>query len=405
MQVNIKPEPGNTADAGEAERILRSCVHCGFCNAACPTYRLLGDELDGPRGRIYLIKSMFEGNGIGPKTMQHLDRCLTCRACETVCPSSVDYGKLLDAGRNYIAQKVSRSPLDKLLRVLILTLFPYRKRFASLLTTGRLFRGIVPGGLKQLIPAKPTVATFSLNRQHVRTVILFSGCVQPALAPNINQAAIKLLDRLGVKCESIEHEQCCGALSQHLGNRRQAKTFMKKNIDLFWPYLERGAESIITTASGCGVQLKDYAYYLRDEDDYRTKAGIVSGKTVDIAEYIAGFDVQERVQAGSKRVAFQNPCTLQHGQKLNDITEKLLSGLGFDLATVSDGHLCCGSAGVYSILQNKIARDLRNDKISKLMAGRPEAILTANIGCYQHLQQVSPVPVRHWVEAVAELIE
>lgn len=402
MQTIIEKSIRDTVEGQEAERILRSCVHCGFCTATCPTYQLLGDELDGPRGRIYLIKSMLEGEAVTGKTMRHLDRCLTCRACETTCPSGVEYGKLLDIGRQTVEEKVSRSWHETLTRFLILQSLPYRKRFKFLLTLGQTFRFMLPSEMKKLIPIKKETYKAKKIQTHTHKVILLSGCVQPSLSPEINQSVIKVLDYFGVSAVEIEGEQCCGAMSHHLNASEQALLFMKQNIDLFWPMIEDGVEAIISSASGCGVHIKEYGYLLRNDKTYASKAAKLSALTKDISEYLQEFEL-EKLNV-SKQIAFQSPCTLQHGQKLHGVTEKLLIRFGFRMTEVADSHLCCGSAGTYSLLEKELSGKLQKNKIDNLMRGKPEMILTANIGCCQHLQQVSPVPVRHWIEEIAALI-
>ncbi len=404
MQTFIEKAMLDTPAGREAERIVRACVHCGFCTATCPTYQLLGDELDGPRGRIYLIKSMLEANSASRKTMQHLDRCLTCRACETTCPSGVEYGKLVDIGRQVIEDKVQRAGHERLFRFLILRILPYRARFTPLLRLGQLFRFLLPPALKGMIPVRRRLESAAVRPpKGGRRVLLFKGCVQPALAPEINQATVRVLNRLDIAVDEITGQGCCGALPQHLSAAGQAAAFMRRNIDAFWPYITRGAEAIISTASGCGVQLKEYGYLLKDDPEYAARAARIAELSQDIAEYLAGFELNSLPRPAGGRVVFQSPCTLQHGQKLNGVTEALLERLGFELAPVKDPHLCCGSAGVYSLLQGKISRRLQADKIKNLLQDRPEAILTANIGCAKHLQQASPVPVRHWIEEVAAL--
>jgi glycolate dehydrogenase iron-sulfur subunit len=404
MQTIIEQLIADTPHGQEAERILRSCVHCGFCTATCPTYQLLGDELDSPRGRIYLIKSMLEGEAVSIQTMKHLDRCLTCRACEASCPSGVEYGKLLDIGRHYVEKKVSRPWHNSLYRFLILQSLPYKKRFNFLLKIGQMFRFFLPEALRSKIPSDSKTKEVINYKDHTRKVILFSGCVQPALAPAINQSVIKVLNHLGVSAIEFDNEQCCGALNHHLNVTDQALEFMRQNIDLFWPSIESGIEAIISSASGCGVHIKEYGYLLRNDKEYASKAVKISLLTKDISEYLQEFDLDKLKLKVSKEVAFQSPCTLQHGQKLDGVTERLLKKLGFNLTEVEDSHLCCGSAGVYSFLEKGISNELQKNKIDNLMQGEPKIILTANTGCQQHLQQVSPVPVRHWIEEIAELI-
>ena len=403
MQTFIEKSICDTPEGQEAERILRSCVHCGFCTATCPTYQLLGDELDGPRGRIYLIKSMLEGEAVSNQTMGHLDRCLTCRACETTCPSGVEYGKLLSIGRHYIEEKVTRSWGMSLKRFFILKFLPYRNRFKFLYRLGQAFRHFLPGEIKKLIPVNNVKNKKVEYKEHARKVILFAGCVQPTLSPEINHSVIKVLDYFGVSAIEFENEQCCGAMSHHLNGTEQATSFMKQNIDMYWPLIEEGIEAIISSASGCGVHIKEYGYLLRNDEKYAAKAARLSSLTKDISEYLQDFELEQLNT--SKKIAFQSPCTLQHGQKLDGVTEKILSRLGFNMTDVFDSHLCCGSAGTYSLLEKDISKKLQKNKINNLLEGEPEMILTANIGCCQHLQQVSPVPVRHWIEKVAELID
>ena len=405
MRISIEKTLRDTPAGREAERIVRACVHCGFCTATCPTYQLLGDELDGPRGRIYLIKSMLEANAASRKTMRHLDRCLTCRACETTCPSGVEYGKLVDIGRRVIEDKARRGWHERLFRFLILRVLPYRRRFTPLLRLGQFFRCLLPPASRGMIPPRPRLGSAAVPRSGgARRVLLFTGCVQPALAPEINRAAIKVLNRLDIAVDEIAEQGCCGALPQHLSATGQAAALMRRNIEAFWPYVTQGAEAIISTASGCGAQLKEYGYLLKEDPEYAARAARIAELSKDIAEYLAGLELDRLPRPAGRRVAFQSPCTLQHGQKLNGVTEALLERLGFELAPVKDAHLCCGSAGVYSLLQRKISRRLQTSKIKNLLQGQPEMILTANIGCAMHLQQVSPAPVKHWIEEVAELL-
>ncbi|MEQ8290533.1 MAG: glycolate oxidase subunit GlcF [Gammaproteobacteria bacterium] len=406
MQADLKDSIKNTSAGKEAERILRACVHCGFCTATCPTYRLLGDELDGPRGRIYLIKSMLEGKPATAKTLQHLDRCLTCRSCETTCPSGVEYGKLLDVGRHYAEQQVERSLFDKFFRGLLLRVLPYRKRFSLLLKLGRTFRPILPAALKKQVPvAVKTTFTIS-GKQHERKVLLLSGCVQPSLAPSINAATRLLLDRLGVAAIEIDAEQCCGALGHHLNATGQARDFMRANIDAMTSIInEQGIEAIISTASGCGVHLKDYGYHFREDPEYFDKAQQVALLTKDIAEFIQDNDLSKlEFTRADIPIAFQSPCTLQHGQKLTGVVEDILQRLGCRLVPVDNAYLCCGSAGVYSLLQTTISQQVKQEKLKTLLQNDAELILTANIGCLVHLDQSSPVPVRHWAEYIASRI-
>ncbi|MBM2829343.1 MAG: protein of unknown function cysteine-rich region domain protein [Gammaproteobacteria bacterium] len=404
MQTFIVEDLKNTPEGKEANRILRSCVHCGLCTATCPTYRLLGDELDSPRGRIYLIKGMLEGREASRKTQLHLDRCLTCRACETNCPSGVEYGHLLDIGRQQIEAKIKRSPGDRLFRFVLRKLLPYRRRFLFLLRVGQFLRPVLHGRLKKMIPVKISTKT-SAPGKHSRRMILFSGCVQPSLAPNTNAAAIRVLDKLAISTIAVHGEGCCGAIDYHMAEINTARKFMQKNIDQWWPYINEGIKAIITTASGCGAMIKDYGYILRDDPVYAKKARQISSMTNDISEIFTNRDISQlknKITLNNERLAFQNPCTLQHGQRLSNTTEDLLVELGFKLTQVPDRDQCCGSAGVYSLLQPDLSLQLQRKKVNALLTGRPEVIATANIGCQLHLQQATDVPVKHWIELLDE---
>jgi glycolate oxidase iron-sulfur subunit len=382
---------------GELEAILRACVHCGFCNAACPTYRLLGDELDGPRGRIYLIKQVLEGQAATRLTQKHLDRCLACRACETACPSGVQYGHLLDAGREIVERQAGRRFGERWIRFAMVRIFPYRHRFALALKVVRRLGPLLPQAVKRRIPdASPQPARWPEPR-HGRKMLIFPGCVQPALAPAIDLAAAKALDRLGVSLLRAENGACCGALPYHVSAPQRALALARRNVDAWEPYRRQGIETIVSTASGCGVMMKDYGRLLKDDPDYAERAARFAAAVRDIAEVVAGEEVSV-FQADGRRVAFQSPCTLQHGQRLNGLVEAILQKIGYRLAPVDDAHLCCGSAGVYSLLQPDLAAKLRDNKLEALQADRPDLIVTANIGCLAHLQTGSRQKVVHWIE-------
>lgn len=401
MQTHLADFIKNTDAGREADAILRKCTHCGFCLANCPTYRLLGDELDSPRGRIYQIKQVLEGEAATDSIQLHLDRCLTCRACETTCPSGVEYGRLVDLGRELVEEQVPRSGVPKLLRGALRTVLPRPRLFASLLTMGRMARPLVPGVLKKKIrprrpaPAWPEAAT------HSRFVLMLEGCVQPALEPPINPQTARILDGLGIGIQRTPEVSCCGAIDQHLGAPEAAKARIRANIDAWWPAIEAGAEAIVVNASGCGAQVKDYGHLLADDKDYAEKAARVTALTVDPIELLESYaEHLAPADNAPRRIAFQTPCTLQHAQKLNGRVDKLLAKIGFELTPVPDSHICCGSAGTYSVLQPELSDKLRAQKLENLATGSPEMIATANIGCLTHLDEASDIPVRHWLELI-----
>lgn len=415
MQTRLTAAFLETSTGREADAILRKCVHCGFCTATCPTYQLLGDELDGPRGRIYLIKEVLEGAQPSRTTQLHLDRCLTCRACETTCPSGVSYGRLLDIGRHHIERVVPRTFRERLLRRALLTIVPYRRRFAALLVLGRAFRGLMPASLRRAVPAAHPRGAWPEPR-HARRMLVLTGCAQSAAAPEINAAAARVLDRLGISLIAVG-EGCCGALAHHLSAEDQAREQMRRNIDAWWPEVEAGAEALVVTASGCGAMIQDYGTVLRDDPAYAGKAARISELFLDISAVVSQELEQPSVRlelsagagagagrgAGSRaRVAFHSPCTLQHGLKIRGGVEPLLERAGYTLTSVADGHLCCGSAGSYSLLQPAISRQLKANKLEALQADAPDVIATANIGCLMHLASGADRPVRHWIELLAE---
>ncbi|KAB7619752.1 glycolate oxidase subunit GlcF [Alkalilimnicola sp. S0819] len=401
MQTELADFLKDTPQGEEAERILRNCVHCGFCLATCPTYQLLGDERDSPRGRIYLMKQVMEGAQATEATQLHLDRCLTCRACETTCPSGVEYGKLVDIGREIVEQQVPRPAGQGLQRWLLRKLLPRRTLFGAALRGGQLLRPLLPAALKDKVPARRPAPAWPRQRHH-RRVLMLEGCVQPALSPPINPATARLLDQLGVEVIRTPGSVCCGAVSQHLGAPGEAANIVRRTLDAWWPHVERGVEAIIVNASGCGVQVKDYGHLLRDDPDYAEKAARVSALTRDPVEFFEDR-AEELAPADDapRRIAFQAPCTLQHGQQLSGRVEALLAKIGFELTSVPDAHLCCGSAGTYSVLQPKLSKQLRDNKLAALGSGAPELIATANIGCLTHLDAASELPVRHWLELIS----
>ncbi|EDN68620.1 glycolate oxidase, iron-sulfur subunit [Beggiatoa sp. PS] len=401
MQTAITETLKQTTLGKEANRILRSCVHCGFCNATCPTYQLLGDELDGPRGRVYLIKQALEGNPVSQKTQQHLDRCLTCLACESTCPSGVRYSHLLEIGREWIEPRVSRPWFEVFKRKTLRAILPYPKKFKVLLRLGQWLRPLLPAQIRKTIPHhyKPSQSVW-ITTQH-RKMLILEGCVQPALASTINQTTAQVFDRLGISL--LRAQGCCGAISQHLSAPNEARQFMRRNIDTWWSLIEAGAEALVITASGCGSMVKEYAYYLQSDPDYAEKAKHISEITYDISEILMKEDLSSFQSIGKNRkIAFHAPCSLQHGQKVTGVVESLLQSIGFQLTMVPDAHLCCGSAGTYSILQSNLSQQLLGNKIIALESETPELIATANIGCLLQLASVATMPVIHWIELLKE---
>ncbi len=401
MQTHLADFIKDTAAGQEADAILRKCTHCGFCLANCPTYRLLGDELDSPRGRIYQIKQVLEGEAPSASTQLHLDRCLTCRACETTCPSGVEYGRLADLGREIIEEHVPRPLGQRGLRWALRTVLPRPRVFASLLAFGRLARPLVPNPLRHKIRPKRAARPWPNAHAHTRQVLMLEGCVQPALEPPINPQTARILDELGISVQRTQQVSCCGAIHQHLGAPSTAKAQMRGNIDAWWPAIEAGAEAIVVNASGCGAQVKDYGHLLADDPEYAEKAARVSALCVDPIELLERYaDQLAPADDAPQRIAFQTPCTLQHAQKLNGRVDALLKRIGFTLTAVPDSHICCGSAGTYSVLQPQLAEQLREQKLANLTSGAPELIATANIGCLTHLDEASAIPVRHWLELI-----
>ncbi len=406
MQTTLSPEFAGTPDGVEAEAILRKCVHCGFCNATCPTYQLLGDELDGPRGRIYLIKEMLEGGKVTERTQLHLDRCLTCRNCETTCPSGVRYGRLVDIGRNLVERRVAR-PLEARVARWLLKEGLTSPLFAPAMKIGRLLRPLLPAALRSKVPADSRLRGEFEAREHRRKVLLLRGCVQPGMRPEIHRATRRVLDAAGIQSLFAADEGCCGALRTHLADRDGGLADMRRNIDAWWPMVSSGmVESLVINASGCSQMVKEYAHALRDEPAYAERAARIASMTRDLSELLPdlALALKGRVRAKrAPRLALHAPCTLQHGQRISGVDAELRA-LGFDVTLPGESHLCCGSAGTYSVLQPQIATALRDRKLARLDALRPECIVSANIGCIQHLAGGTATPVKHWIEVLDEAL-
>ena len=410
MQTHLAPEYQNTPEGREAEAILRKCVHCGFCTATCPTYQLLGDELDGPRGRIYLVKQVLEGAEPTRKTQQHLDRCLTCRNCESTCPSGVQYGHLVDIGRKLVDAKVPRPMGEKVLRWALKEGLP-SPVFGPAMKLGQLVRDLLPETLQAKVPAPQDAGAWP-SRSHARKVLMLAGCVQPAMSPNINSATARVLDACGIETVIAPKAGCCGAVKFHLNDQDGGSAQMRANIDAWWPLVQSGeVEAIVMNASGCGVTVKEYGHILQHDAQYADKAARISALTKDLSELLPDLLPQLKTQINAQALqaaglqAYHPPCTLQHGQQLKGGVEKCLSELGFEVKTAAnEAHLCCGSAGTYSVLNPELSKQLRDRKLGHLQALQPEGILSANIGCITHLQSGCGTPVRHWVELLDEAL-
>jgi glycolate oxidase iron-sulfur subunit len=409
MQTKLAPEFKGTPDGEAAEAILRKCVHCGFCTATCPTYQLLGDELDGPRGRIYLMKQVLEGEPVTQSTQLHLDRCLTCRNCESTCPSGVQYGALVEIGRKIVEERVPRPPKERAVRWLLkegLT----SPAFAPAMKLGQMVRPLLPASLKDKVPPKaPERAHQWPTREHARKVLMLMGCVQPAMMPNINSATARVLDAAGIQTLVADEAGCCGAIRTHLADVDGGRDDMRRNIDAWWPLVSAGkVEAIVMNASGCGVMVKDYGHALAHDPAYADKAQRISALTRDLSELLPELVplLKNRLRKPkARRLVFHPPCTLQHGQQLRGGVESQLSLLGYEVQlAAAESHLCCGSAGTYSVLQPTLAHQLRDRKLGHLQAAEPEVIISANIGCIQHLQGGTTTPVRHWIEVLDDAL-
>lgn len=414
METTLAPQFAGTHQGKVAQEILRRCVHCGFCTATCPTYQLLGDERDGPRGRIYMIKQLMEGASVTRETQVHLDRCLTCRNCESTCPSGVEYGKLVDIGRELIETRITRPASERWMRQMLKSGLT-SSWFAPAMRLGQRLRVFMPASIKAKVPAYRDPGVLP-TQSHARKVILLKGCVQPAMLPGIDAATRRVLDALAIESLVIDGSGCCGAIKHHLGDSQGGLSAARANIDAWWPYVERGAiEAIVVNASGCGVMVKDYGHLLAQDPNYATKAERISALAKDPAEFLESLlpqlaqlvssrkhSSQDGKERAGDRVAFHPPCTLQHGMKIRGVVEKLLTTLGATLVPVTDSHLCCGSAGTYSVLQPQLSTELKQRKLANLQAQVPQTILSANVGCITHLQSGTQTPVRHWLEWVDE---
>ena len=404
MQTNLDKRFQQDPAAEVIESILRKCVHCGFCNATCPTYQLRGDELDGPRGRIYQMKQYFEGSQATAELQLHLDRCLTCRSCETTCPSGVHYSRLLEIGRERIDRDLPRPLWQRFKLWAIVQLFNSGWAFKAMYASGQAVAPLLPSKLKSMIPQRQTPPA-TPTAKHPRRVLMLSGCVQPTLTPNTNAMAIRLLDKLGISTIEINDRHCCGAVGLHTSQAMQGKQQARRLIDFWWPYIEQGVEAIVITASGCGVTVKDYGELFKNESAFAARAAKISELACDISELVSREMTENLVQNNtSKRVAFHTPCTLQHGLGLKDLVEPILQKAGYRICRVEDAYLCCGSAGTYSILQPELSKKLQSNKQKALTVDTPDVIATANIGCQLHIANGSSVPVMHWVELVYEAL-
>lgn len=406
MQTNLASWASDSELGKEADEILRRCVHCGFCLATCPTYQVLGDERDSPRGRIYMIKQVLEGVEPTQTTQQHLDRCLTCRNCETTCPSGVKYGELVDIGRELVEQRVQRPLKQRVVRSGLRQLLN-SPLFGPAMKLGRMFRPLLPDTLKAKVPDARAAGVVPTTSGHTRQVIMLAGCVQPAMMPSVDAATIRVLDAVGIGAKVVPGSGCCGAINFHLNAQEQALDQMRANIDAWVGLLDSGqAEAVVMNASGCGAMVKEYAHHLRHDPQYLQKAKRIVEKTKDVAEILAPHaqELSQKIGPLPDSMAFHPPCTLQHWQGLRQETESLLKQLGFALQPFNEAHLCCGSAGTYSVTQPELSKSLRDRKLGNIAQAKPECIVSSNIGCISHLQSGTETPVRHWIEVVDQAL-
>ena len=408
MQTHLADFIKNTPHGKIADTILKNCVHCGFCNATCPTYQLTGDELDGPRGRIYQIKQVLEGMSATVQIQSHLDRCLTCRNCESTCPSGVEYGHLLDIGRSEVEKQIGRPPLEKAQREALRRLMLNRAVFESAYRVAQSLWPWLPQKLRGKVMARKAVGIIPQSTRP-RKMIMLEGCVQPGMSPNINAATLRVLDKLGIQLQRPQNAGCCGAINLHMGAEAQSLNDMRRNIDAWWPLLEQGAEALLINASGCGATVKEYGYHLQHDAQYAEKAAAISAAAKDIVEILASEaeNIQAKLPANlpAHTIAYHPPCTLQHGQKLKGSVESLFAELGITVLLPQDAHLCCGSAGTYSFFQPELSQQLRDNKLSRLNALKPDVVLSANIGCIGHLAGGTATPVMHWIEYLDEQMQ
>lgn len=408
MQTNLAPWARDTLIGQQADEVLRRCVHCGFCLATCPTYQELGDERDSPRGRIYLIKQVMEGAEPTQATQQHLDRCLTCRNCETTCPSGVQYGTLIDIGRQVVEQRVRRPLRQRVTRRLLRSLLT-SALFAPAYRVGSLLRPLLPAVLRAKVAVpRPAGRLPADTARHGRQVLMLAGCVQPSMMPSIDAATIRVLDALGIGTRFAPGANCCGAINLHLDAQQAALAQMRANVDAWLPLLENGqVEAIVVNASGCGAMIKEYAHHLAHDPDYAQKAERLMTYVLDVAEVVAPLAGTLKARVAGElpaRVAFHPPCTLQHWQGLRGVSERMLAELGFALVPFAESHLCCGSAGTYSVTQPELSKSLRDRKLGVIGQASPDCIVSSNIGCIGHLQSGTQTPVRHWIEILDEAL-